>query len=198
MIILLNGPSSSGKTSIAQAIQEKYDKPIIHVGTFSFMDMVHSSFKGLKNSRTSLGFYFTPKIVNGARVYNFGQGPYGDKIIKSAFRCIKLLSETNDLIIEEVISSKKELLSYLEILNGQNVYFVGVKCPLGIIEQREKGRNNRIPGQSKAVYFKIHPKTRKYDLELDTSKLSPEECATTILSYVTKNPNPKAWNLSYL
>lgn len=197
MIIFLNGPSSSGKTSIAKCVQKKYATPLIHIGVFSFMDLIHSNFKGMKNKKTALGFYFSLKTVNDKKVLKFSQGMYGKKILKSAFVCMRLLAQKNDMIIEEVVSNSKELFSYLEILKGQKVYFIGVKCPLGIIEKREKERQDRIPNQSKAVYSKVHPKNRKYDLEVNTSKSSPEQCAITILNFVSRNSEPNAWNLLY-
>jgi len=198
MIIFLNGPSSSGKTSIAKCIQEKYRKPLIHIGIFVFMDLIHSNFKGVKDKKTSLGFYFTPKTINGNKVYSFNVGPYGEKIIKLAFKCMKLLSKGEiGLVVEEVISTEKGFANYLSIFKNQKVYFVGVKCPLKVIEEREKKRGNRICGQSRAVFSRVHPKKREYDIEIDTSKFSPEQCADMILDYIVENPKPGAWNKLY-
>lgn len=198
MIIFLNGPSSSGKTSIARCLQDKYPTPLVHIGTFTFMDLIHSNFKGIKNRKTSLGFYFSPKVVNGKKVYQLGRGQYGRKLLKSAFDFIKILAkDNNNLIIEEVISTRKELVNYLSIFKDQQVYFVGVKCPLKIIEERERERGNRIRGQARSVFSKVHPKNRRYDIEINTSKYNPDQCAEIILNFITKNTKASAWNLLY-
>ena len=39
-IIVLNGASSSGKTSIAKALPEALNEPYLHIGLDAFFDMV--------------------------------------------------------------------------------------------------------------------------------------------------------------
>jgi chloramphenicol 3-O phosphotransferase len=60
------------------------------------------------------------------------------------------------------------------------VYFVGVFAPLEIIEEREKLRNTSPCGHARSHYDTVHH-NMKYDLEIDTSKQSAEECADQII-----------------
>jgi len=39
-VIYLNGPSSSGKTELAKALQEALDKPFLHVGIDKVIGMM--------------------------------------------------------------------------------------------------------------------------------------------------------------
>jgi chloramphenicol 3-O phosphotransferase len=59
------------------------------------------------------------------------------------------------------------------------VLFVGVKCPLEVLEAREKGRGDRTLGQAAGQAGIIHQNCI-YDLEVDTSQLSAAECAEQI------------------
>lgn len=194
MIIFLNGPSSSGKTLLAKSIQKKWPKPILHFGTFVLMSLIDGSFIDKKNKRSILGFYFQQMKINNIYLQKFCIGLYGRRIWNATFGCIKaLIDNHNDLIIEEVVTDKKLLNKYLSVLKNQKVYFVGIKCPIKVIENREKTRGDRIVGQSRSVYELVHPKNRSYDIYLDTSKNSPDKCAGKLISYIKQNPNPHAW-----
>jgi chloramphenicol 3-O phosphotransferase len=66
-------------------------------------------------------------------------------------------------------------------------YLIGVQCPLEILENRERNRKNRTLGQAKLQYSAIH-KFTVYDLEVDTSVLTPEQCAQAILARIKESP----------
>jgi chloramphenicol 3-O phosphotransferase len=59
------------------------------------------------------------------------------------------------------------------------VLFVGLRLPRELAERRERERGDRGPGGAAAFYDLVHAHA-VYDLELDTSVLSPEECALQI------------------
>jgi chloramphenicol 3-O phosphotransferase len=50
-----------------------------------------------------------------------------------------------------------------------------------VAEQREKARGDRPIGNARGQYALVHS-FRQYDLEVDTSLASPEECAQTIMA----------------
>jgi chloramphenicol 3-O phosphotransferase len=66
-------------------------------------------------------------------------------------------------------------------------YLIGIGCPLEVLEEREKARKNRTLGQAKAQFEIIH-KFAVYDLEVDTSTLSAEECAERIQVRLRSSP----------
>ena len=85
-------------------------------------------------------------------------------------------------------------------LRGLRVLFVGVRCPLDVIIER---RNAGQPGRE-GTYLKAHAgepvpapilawqeavhEHGAYDLEVDTSLLSPEECAEAIRRRLKNGP----------
>jgi chloramphenicol 3-O phosphotransferase len=75
-----------------------------------------------------------------------------------------------------------------------NAYLIGVKCPLDVLEQREKDRKDRTLGQARLQYDVIH-KYVKYDLEVDTSKLSTEECVEKVIERLKSPPSLRSINL---
>jgi hypothetical protein len=61
-----------------------------------------------------------------------------------------------------------------------------VRCPLAVLEQREKTRGKRRIGLSRWQSDRVHER-KPYVYEVDTSKLSPDECASAILSFCALN-----------
>ena len=71
-------------------------------------------------------------------------------------------------------------------------YFVGVQCPLEVLIQREFARKDRTLGQAEAQFPLVH-KDIIYDLVVDTSLLSIEECALKIKEYIDLREPPNAF-----
>jgi chloramphenicol 3-O phosphotransferase len=61
-------------------------------------------------------------------------------------------------------------------------------APAHILEERERVRGNRIVGEARAQVGVIHHGVA-YDLTVDTSRQSPEECAGEILAALVR-PGP--------
>jgi chloramphenicol 3-O phosphotransferase len=59
-------------------------------------------------------------------------------------------------------------------------FFIGIKPPLEVSEQWEAARGDRRIGQARAHYDLIHAHGT-YDLVLDPSQMTPQECAQAIL-----------------
>jgi len=62
---------------------------------------------------------------------------------------------------------------------------VGVQCPLDVVEERERSRNDRTLGQARAQIDKVHTHLT-YDLAVDTSLANPATCAAEIAAIVAK------------
>ncbi|MBM7553210.1 chloramphenicol 3-O phosphotransferase [Thalassobacillus pellis] len=87
------------------------------------------------------------------------------------------------------------------ILEGFPVLFVGVRCPIEVImERRIKTWNvgynddHEIP-KPVSLWQKLVHIPGIYDLEVDTSVLSPEECAELIYKRQEDDPSPTAFKL---
>ncbi len=72
-----------------------------------------------------------------------------------------------------------EMPEYLELLAAFDLHLVGVFAPLKVLEAREVQRADRLPGLARWQYGRVH-KGIRYDLEVDSSTLTPLECARRI------------------
>jgi len=68
-----------------------------------------------------------------------------------------------------------------------------VRCPLSVLEQREKSRKDRTLGQARAQFELVHAHGM-YDVEVDTSLLSPTQCAQKIITRVSCGLPPIAFS----
>jgi chloramphenicol 3-O phosphotransferase len=170
-VILLNGTSSSGKTTIAKALQASLSEPYMHISGDHLLDMLPE------------WFWSPPDQEAAAAVMRLVPA-----IIPGLHRCVVALAESGiNLIVDHVLQEKEWLEECVEIWDGLDVLFVGVECPLEIAEQREKERDDRNIGTARYQYERVHAHGL-YDVKVDTSTLTVDECVTRITELVEKKP----------
>jgi chloramphenicol 3-O phosphotransferase len=172
-IIFLNGTSSSGKGSIAKALQPLLDSPYVHMSIDSFLYML----------RDGYGFDDIETLF---------QKVSGDSLISGFHHCIRALSLAgHHEIVDHVLEYPYRLEECVDLLMDHPVVFVGVRCPLDELERRERKRGDRQIGLARWQFDRVHAH-EIYDLEVDTSVKNPEECAIQIKEYLQQHPAPDA------
>lgn len=180
-IIFLNGPGSSGKTSIAKSIQALSDKPWLHFSMDGFIDMLPDQYINF-GSKAKSGYYFFAENNGAVEVKG---GLLNKKFFGSLPKIAKILADAgNDLIIDEVLLDDELIKEYKAELSGHNFYFIGIYCDFEILEQREKSRNDRVIGLAKAQFELVHQGARNYDLKIDTSNITATQAAKDILDFL--------------
>lgn len=160
-IIFLNGVTSSGKTSIVDALQNRDDFFFYVVANDLFIEMV-----GEKYLKQNYWRYLSDVII-------------------MMYHTAKLYSDMGkNVIIDGILVERDEIKSHyqklLEILKDNPLDIVEVYCPLDICKQRNIIRGNRYETQSDEQ-FSIMAKNIKYSLKVDTSINSSIECADIII-----------------
>lgn len=187
-IIFLNGASSSGKTSIAKELQNLFTEPYLNAGVDSFFKMVPKRFITAKGPNALFEWLETSK--NKSPCLTLKLHPWGEQLIMGMYNAIASLARSGNNIITDEIAINKEVLRHgAEILSPFKVYFIGVKCPQEILEKREVLRKNQPTNSARGQYQLVHDHG-DYDFEVDTSLMSPLECAVKIKRYIEKNTNP--------
>jgi chloramphenicol 3-O phosphotransferase len=177
--IVLNGASSSGKTSIALALRERWRGPLQISGIDTFLKCQAETFFG--DGSPAPGFAWIPTVVDGAPAFDIVAGPLGRGLQQAAQRFWRACADQGlDQVVDDVWLTAEQALSFKSVMAGTDVLWVGVRCPIEVIEQRERDRGDRFIGQGRGHAHLVHRWT-DYDVEVDTSRLSPPECASTIL-----------------
>jgi chloramphenicol 3-O phosphotransferase len=120
-------------------------------------------------------------------------GASGHTLVAGMHQAIESLSRTgNNVIADHVLVEPAWLSDITSRLYKLPAYIIGVLCPLEVLENREKQRKNRTLGQARLQFDLVHAH-RIYDLEVDTSRFTPEECAAQIKAYIDSGAAPTAF-----
>ncbi|WP_296740336.1 chloramphenicol phosphotransferase [Mesorhizobium sp.] len=179
-IIILNGAPRSGKSSIAAAIQEKFDGVWVNLGVDVYARITPPSLQpgiGLRpgGERPDLEA-FVPEFY--AALYE-----------SIAVHSRQGLNVVTDIGHHDAYSRPLGILpDCARRLAGLPVLFVGVHCPIEVILQRRAGSvgnyvtgsdEDPVPTPVRLWQEEVH-KPGLYDLEVDTELLSPGACAEAI------------------
>ncbi|HEY3898163.1 MAG TPA: hypothetical protein VGM54_06095 [Chthoniobacter sp.] len=158
--IVLNGASSSGKTSIARAIQHLSVTPVLHASLDTFTDMFHWAAIPDEEQKRS---------CHRAGVANF-------------HRALPILAGCGfPVVIDHVFEESQWYLDCIEALKGTETHLIGVRCPLSELERRERTRPDRRGGLARFQIDRVH-EGKVYALEVDTSIDSVDVCAEKVLA----------------
>jgi chloramphenicol 3-O phosphotransferase len=164
--VVLNGASSAGKSNIAKAIQRLSEVPVLHASLDTFTDMFDwaairdESVRGECHRVGVANFHATLPLLASSRYH---------------------------LVVDHVFEQHAWFEACRDSLRAKRTHFVGVRCPLAELERREKARADRRTGLARWQFERVHHE-KPYALEVDTSKLSPEECAASILGLFSNAP----------
>lgn len=156
-VILLNGASSSGKSTLAKSLQnyiiDNKKEEYIIISIDDFLDMT------------------------------INEPIYEDDVFEiSPLLCqnvLSILKNGHGVIVDHVITSERIYRQLTEALKEYVLIMVQVTCPLNELEKREKGRGDRYIGSAKASCKYLYPQ-KGYDLILNTLELSSKECSKKI------------------
>ncbi len=171
-IILLNGASSAGKSSLAQALQRRLREPFWH---------------------WSIDHLLAAGVLPRERIAS-GEFPWAD--LRPAFfegfhRSLPALAAAgNNLIVEHIVETQDWMRRLVELLAPFDVFFVGVRCPLAELERRERERGDRRLGSAREDDATTHAFC-DYDHEVETT-LAAEDLAPGLLQAWHERERPGA------
>lgn len=164
--IVLHGPTCAGKSSLAEALQDGAPVPAFHVALDAFVTM---------SRRRDM------------RTHEEQQQAYHIHCDNLRATLGRLLETQFEIIVDLVLRDETELRDTLDVLASRPLYVVGVRAPLEVLEERERGRNDRATGMARQQ--SAHPAfARSYDLVIDTSRHSPEGGALAIREFLRDHP----------
>lgn len=177
---MLNGASSSGKTSLVKALQALSGQPFLDAGLDRFLWMLPARYLDRPLWDDVLG-----RAVEA--------GATGHRLVSGMHQAIAALARAgNHVVADHVLVEPAWVAECAVLFADLPAYLVGVHCPLALLLQREQARRDRTPGQAAAQHARVHTHVL-YDLEVDTSIHSPEACAGQILEHLRQGSPPAAF-----
>lgn len=166
-IILLDGNSSAGKTSIAKAIQEQAKEQIYRLSIDDFL--LHTIPQKIIESRE--GYSLRDKI---------------DELMFGFYKLVRFYSESMGIVVVDLIFQREAWREYFfSCIKRSHVFYVQLFCSLQELEKRESARTDRAAGGARSIFEMIYS-FKEYDLQVDSSENSIQKCAQDILLYWNK------------
>lgn len=148
-VIFLHGASSSGKTTLARAVQATIEAPFLHL-----------SIDHLRDS----GALPLPRFASGEFSWKAQRAAFfeGFHAAVAAF-----VLAGNDVILEHILDTPGWQGRLAQLLAPADVFFVALHCERDELERRERARGDRPAGSAVRDHDTIHEGV-SYDLELQS------------------------------
>jgi chloramphenicol 3-O phosphotransferase len=176
-VIVLNGGSSSGKSSIARVLQEILPGQWLTLG----VDVLIEALPGRGEDPRS-GLVLEPD---------------GTVIVKPGFRAVQdtwyqglaaMARRGAFLILDEAFLAGGAGQQRLQVALGDlDVLWAGVRCDPLVAAGREAARPDRVPGMARIQAVSVHAGVA-YNVEVDTTSCSAVSCARRIADAVAISP----------
>jgi chloramphenicol 3-O phosphotransferase len=173
-IILINGASSSGKSTLCRALQASHEEPFWHYSIDHFRDA---------------GVLPVKRMENG----DFAWSDMRAAFFEGFHRCLPALAEAgNNLIVEHIVETKAWMCRLVRFLEPIDVFFVGLHCPLSELEKRELQRADRRVGEARQDHDLVHTFCT-YDLEIDSIQPLEDNVNTVLFAWQSRT-RPSAFD----
>ncbi len=183
-IVFLNGTSSAGKTTLAKALQESLDEPYLCMGIDHFLPSVPPRLFVYTDDENHPAVEGWLLLFRDGKLVEVPQlGSTALHLFQGMYAALGALADTGiNVIFDDVIYNPHVLQSAVDELSERNVLFIGVRCPLEVVIRREQERGDRAGGA--ALFHPLVHAHSVYDVEVDTSLHSAQECAAQIKSAI--------------
>jgi len=194
-LILVNGPSSAGKSTLCRALQEKILHPYLVVGFDDFIFMAPPRYyRGADTGHQSERDSFTAQGVEMLTTSKPGEpprvvaqfGPVFRRLVDGMAPAVRaLVDRGNAVVFDHVLHDHAMYESYRVATAGLDVFSVGVTCPLEVLEARERSRGDRVLGRARGLIEIVHG-FLDYDVEVDTGSMSTQAGVAAILDAISR------------
>ena len=131
IVIVLHGPTSAGKSTIAKALQATAPAPAFHVSLDAFVTL--SNRRDMRSDEER-------------------QQAYHIHCENLRSTLARVLGAQFDIILDLVLRDEAELEATLRVLGGRPTCFVCVSSPLKVLDVRERAREDRAAGMAREIF----------------------------------------------
>jgi len=174
-IVVLDGPSSSGKTSAARALQPLLAAPHLHLQLDAFRAMEPAG-------------YWADTGAAGARI----------ELLCGAMHAAlaHYARGGQPMIFDTVLDRRAAWRRLADDLAGLPVLLVGLRCEGAELARRERARGDRPDGLALAQaarHAAYDDAAAAHDLVVDTGRCTPAQAARRIADWLDTQPAPRAF-----
>ena len=184
-LIILNGPSSAGKSSVVREMQKLWPRPLYAVGVDTVLTGWPEGFFLDHNESDPTKETEALRIVAGLGPAPSWVPKLSDTFLVISRHALKSWATMNqdgiDVIIDHCIIESTEREQAQGLLVG--AFWVGVTCDFEELIRREAVRGDRYVGFASGTSAVVH-QGMNYDMVIDTTSTPPEELAQQIFDAI--------------
>lgn len=191
-VIIINGGSSAGKTSMSLAFQNMVSEPYFLLGIDMYWFAMPPKEIDLETVTPQYYQWYQEKSEDGLEYFRILPGKYLNESMLARYKSMAAYLERGlNVIADEVFWTRDWLVESLRIFEPYTCYYVGIYCSDEELSRREVQRGDRYLGWARGSQIYSH-KDAIYDLTIDNTFKTPEECAQEIKTLVETVENPGA------
>lgn len=168
-IIFLHGASSSGKSTIARAVQARIAAPFWHISIDHLRDA---------------GVLPQARFRSGEFKWATWRGQFFAGFHRSL---VAYVAAGNNLVLEHILDGAGWHAELAQLLAPVDMFFVGIHCPLPELIRREAARGDRPAGDAERDFDVIHRGVR-YDFEVDATADATTNADRIIAAWTARTP----------
>ena len=176
-VVILNGASSAGKTTIATGFRDQRAA----VGDFWLLTGIDDFLTRLPPVWKSAGRDHGTFAAHGIRFERTSEGVsvrvgrVGRQLLRAYQAGVAAAARVGlNVIVDEVVIDKTSWDDWTSALAGLDVVWVGIRCSAEVAEERNRVRGDRFAGLARAQTVTAHQHTR-YDFEIETTIRTPDD-----------------------
>ena len=189
IVIVLNGPSASGKSSIQRAFQRlKMPNLWVKVGIDNLFDspMPDITVENLNfwQQENQIRWITSSEDVAGKKIVTLHVGEQGNMVAYAMNSAIADYAAHGCNVIVDYLAYKKDWFDDLQTkLKPYKTFYVAIDISREELERRETLRNTSPVGHARSHYSYVYW-DKIYDLRVDSEKNSAEEIAQMISQHI--------------
>ena len=184
-VIVLNGTSSAGKTTLATTLQARFadaGECWVVLGIDDVFAKLPFAFVRYGDRHVGAhgeeGIAF--EMVDGELERRLG--PVGERAMAAYRGMVSAAARAGlHVLVDEVLLSEGDWAGWQSALAGLDVLWVRVDADLDVLEARERARGDRLPGLARAQHPVVH-RHPTYDVEVDTGTTGPQDAADEVIA----------------
>ncbi len=171
-VVVVNGASSAGTTTIARALQATLSEPWLTLGVDDLIDAL-----GPAATSSSLLTISPDGAVSTGELFRNVENAWYHGVAAIARSGTGVI--VDDVFLGGAVSQARLSSAFADL----TVLWVGVHCDVDVASRRELSRSDRVRGMARTQASVVHVGVH-YDVEVDSSSTSALECARIILAHM--------------
>lgn len=186
-IIVLNGTSSAGKTTLAKSIQTLAEEPYQIFAFDQIRDGLPDRFRGLNSPQGSPGAAGLNVVAapSNDSIRTFIElGEHALDVVRGMHQAVAAFAQTGQhVVVDHFVNQRAAALDLERAFEGIPTLIVQVICDADELQRRERLRPGRFPGTAE-TQRELMASCFKYDLTVDSTHTSANELARQVHEFV--------------